>query len=37
MTVEMTKGWRNRLSLDGSSGSTYVYTCDINEIDGLPR
>jgi len=35
MTVERSKGWRNRLSLDGGSGSTHVVVSDISEIEAV--
>jgi hypothetical protein len=35
MTIERSKGWRNRLSLDGGSSSTHVVVSDISEIEAV--
>jgi len=35
MAIDPSKGWRNRLSLDGGSGSTHIVVSDISEIEAV--
>jgi len=35
MAIDPSKGWRNRLSLDGGSSSTHVVVSDISEIEAV--
>ena len=35
MAIDLSKGWRNRLSLDGNSSNTHVVVSDISEIEAV--